>query len=45
MIYGLTAEDARAEDNEALKSSATNGHLDVVQYLCEDFGLTTDDTT
>jgi hypothetical protein len=31
--FGLTADDARADDNYALRYSATLGHLSVLQYL------------
>ena len=41
--YALTAEDARARNNEALYNASENGFLDVVRVLCEEFGLTVDD--
>lgn len=41
--YGLTTEDARANENCALKRAATNGHLGVVQFLHTDFGLSAED--
>merc|ERR1711991_127836 len=41
--FGLTAEDARAENNFALRESCQNGHLSVVKYLKEEFGLTKED--
>jgi hypothetical protein len=39
----LTADDARSNDNYALCISADYGYLDVLAYLLERFGLTTED--
>jgi hypothetical protein len=37
--FGLTAEDARGMFNFALVWSRKNGHLKVVHWLKEEFGL------
>ena len=41
--FRLTADDARAHDNFALKWAAENGHVEVLRFLKDDFGLTLDD--
>jgi hypothetical protein len=41
--FGLTAADARAEDNKALRGVCANGHLAVAQWLAETFSLTAED--
>lgn len=41
--FGLTAEDARANDNYTLCSTCENGHLAVAQWLAVRFGLTAED--
>lgn len=41
--FGLTTEDARAQNGMALYNAACNGRLDAVKYLKEGFGLTVDD--
>ena len=41
--FGLTADDARANDNEALRMAAANGHIDILRFLKKEFGLTADD--
>jgi hypothetical protein len=39
----LSLEDVRSWNNWALRKAAENGHLPVVQYLCEKFQLTIQD--
>jgi hypothetical protein len=41
--FGLTVDDVRANDNDALRFAVINGHLEVCQWLTEKFGLTADD--
>ena len=41
--FGLTANDARTEDNDALKMAAYNGHVEVLRFLKNEFGLTAED--
>jgi hypothetical protein len=41
--FGLTAEDARTNNNAALQHSARSGNLAMVRYLREGFGLTAED--
>jgi hypothetical protein len=41
--FGLTAEDARSEDNYALRWSCDKGHLAVAQWLVATFNLTAED--
>ena len=36
---GLTAVDAKSMNNEALRESCANGHLEVVQWLTSTFQL------
>jgi len=36
-VFGLTAADARADDNAALRWACENGHLSVAQWLRETF--------
>lgn len=38
--FGLTAADARADNNRALWLAAANGHVEMLKYLREGFGLT-----
>ena len=38
--FGLTADDARADDNYALRLAAENGHLEELSCLHDTFGLT-----
>ncbi len=40
---GLTVNDARTNDNEALQQASRRGHLTVLRYLREGYGLTADD--
>ena len=42
-LLGLTAEDARAFWNEALKTAARNGQLAMIQWLVKKFELGSDD--
>ncbi len=42
--FDLTAADARAEDNYALRQSCANGHLPVAQWLADRYELTAADT-
>jgi len=41
--FHLTAADARADDNLALRWAASNGHLPMCQWLTETFHLTAED--
>ena len=41
--YGLTADDARANDNEALRWASRIDRLDVLEYLCKSYGLSADE--
>ena len=41
--FNLTAEDARSEDNYALRYSCIWGHLDVAKWLHTTFNLTAED--
>jgi len=41
--FGLTVEDARLNNNKALRWAARNGHLDMCQWLATHFQLTTKD--
>lgn len=41
--FNLTVEDVRMGYNDALHRACRYGHLEVVKYLCEKFGLTTED--
>ena len=41
--YGLTAKDARTDNNEALKRAAEVGHIYVLRELKKGYGLTIDD--
>jgi len=41
--FGLTSDDARAEDNWALRFAAYNGHVDALKCLADLFGLTAAD--
>ena len=41
--FGLTADDARADNNYALQGACGNGRLEVAQWLTERFGLTAAD--
>ena len=42
-VFKLTAGDARADDNKALRSAAEKGHANVLRVLKEVFELTADD--
>lgn len=42
-LFGLTIEDARARNCEALRLASTDGHLEVVRWLVGEFGLTAKD--
>jgi hypothetical protein len=39
----LTAEDARAKNNYALRKACERGHLAIVRWLVDRFGLTAED--
>lgn len=41
--FSLTAADARANDNHALRAACSGGHLEVAQWLVSRFGLTAAD--
>ena len=41
--FGLTAANARADRNYALRTSCVNGHLEVAKWLVARFGLTASD--
>ena len=41
--FNLSPEDARADDNYALRWSCANGHLDVAQWITSHFKLSLDD--
>lgn len=41
--FGLTAQDARANNNFALRKAAENGHVEVLTCLHDAFGLSADD--
>ena len=41
--FGLTTDDARNQDNYALRWACANGHLKIVRYLKKEFGLTAKD--
>jgi hypothetical protein len=41
--FELTADDARADDNNALRQACYYGQLDVAQWLIVQFGLTEED--
>jgi hypothetical protein len=41
--FALTADDARATNNNALRWACLNGHLGVAQWLVGRFGLTVHD--
>ena len=43
LLTGLTAEQVRADNNQALRWACMNGHLAVAQWLTDRFQLTTDD--
>ena len=38
--FGLTAADARARDNYALRMACAEGYLEVAQWLADRFGPT-----
>ena len=38
--YGMTRKDARSGYNYALQLAALNGHLDVLEFLKDEFGIT-----
>ena len=39
----MNIEDVRSEDNYALILSCAYGHIEIVKYLCETFGLSVED--
>ena len=41
--FDLTADDARSNNNWAIRGAIGNGHLEVVQWLISTFNLTVDD--
>jgi hypothetical protein len=43
LLTGLTREQVRAENNEALRRACVNGHLATAQWLTERFQLTAED--
>ena len=43
LLTGLTTDDARTFNYEALREACGNGHLEVVQWLTDRFQLTSDD--
>jgi hypothetical protein len=43
LLTGLTSDDARAYNNEALRVACKHGHLEVAQWLTDRFQLTADD--
>ena len=42
-ILKFTIEDIRSQDNCVLRLASENGHIEVVKYLCESYGLTIED--
>src|SRR6056297_3143255 len=42
-ILKFSSEDVRSDDNYALTCASENGHIEVVKYLCEIYGLTIED--
>src|SRR6056297_2162609 len=42
-LLKFTSKDIRSEDNKALIWASDNGHIEVVKYLCETYGLTIED--
>ena len=41
--YRLTASDARANENHALREAAENGHVEVLKWLHDTFELAVED--
>ena len=41
---GLTADDFRAQDNDAIRWAAENGHVNVLKFLKDEVKLTADES-